>query len=142
MDDARVVGRREPLPCRDGESENLDEAGPRSGLMLHAPSRERPRFDVLHRDVDPVPLDANVTDRQDIGVLELRERLSLAHEPSSHRLVRATGDVDEVARRVCGHRRSLPGPSDFAHSLLALTSRPGPSHRAGKCPCRLGTSRT
>jgi hypothetical protein len=66
---------------RPGVDEHRHDVAPRS-LPARQPVGQRVALDELHRDVDvAVGGGADVVDRDDVGVAELRDRLRLAHQP-------------------------------------------------------------
>src|SRR5262249_20798998 len=73
MHELRCVRSSEATSCRDERRNNLS-LGPR----LREPATERLAFHVLHRDEELVAMRADVEDRDDVRMAELRDRLAFA----------------------------------------------------------------
>ncbi len=74
--------------------------------------------DVAHRDVRDPALVARVIDRDDVGVIDRRRDLRLAHEPVADRLVLEQPGRDDL-QRDRAIERELRRPVDDAHAAAA-----------------------
>ena len=77
MHEARRVRGGEAAPRL---REDFEDLGARRGAAT-SQSLERAALDVLHRDEDPVALDADVVHADDVGVRQARHRLAFASQP-------------------------------------------------------------
>ena len=118
MGDAGRMGRLEAATGRDEPAEDLAPAiRSRQVGRFPEPARQCLTPDQLHRDEQPAVVGAGVVDLDDVGVIDLRQRLGLAE----HQLV-GRGDVGAVPHELERDPAIEPvivGRVDLAHRARA-----------------------
>src|SRR6266536_6010825 len=112
---ASTVGVRERVGDLTRDAARVPHGQPR---VLRQQLAERRPVDAAHHDVEDVLTPADLVDRHDAGMLELRDELRLAHEPRGERGDGGAIKVEHLDRHVAA-QRGLPAAEDGREPAFA-----------------------